>query len=89
MEKPQSAKIILAGSTHTGEEEIILDVFQELKKDIAELKLIIAPRHPERNKEVFDLMQKRGLDCAKRSDDVDSCAPFSDAPACPLSSARR
>lgn len=86
-QKPQGAKIVLAGSTHTGEEEIILDVFQELQKEIVELKLIIAPRHPERNKEVFDLMQKRGLDCSKRSDDVDSCAPFSDAPACPLSSA--
>lgn len=85
-EKPHGAKIILAGSTHTGEEEIILDVFQELKKDAAELKLIIAPRHPERNKEVYNLMQKRGLDCAKRSEDSDSCAPFSDAPACPLSS---
>lgn len=85
-EKPQGAKIILAGSTHTGEEEIILDVFQELKQEIAELKLIIAPRHPERNKEVFELMQKRGLDCAKRSDETDSCVTFSEKPSCPLSS---
>lgn len=38
-------KIILAGSTHTGEEEIILDIFKELKKEIPNLKLIIAPRH--------------------------------------------
>lgn len=85
-EKPQGAKIILAGSTHTGEEEIILDVFQELKQEITELKLIIAPRHPERNKEVFELMQKRGFDCAKRSEETDSCAPFSEKPSCPLSS---
>lgn len=85
-EKPHGAKIILAGSTHTGEEEIILDIFQELKKEIAELKLIIAPRHPERNKEVFELIKKTGLDCAKRSEDSDSCAPFSDKPSCPLSS---
>lgn len=69
-EKPQGAKIVLAGSTHTGEEEIILDVFEELKKEgvNADLKLIIAPRHPERNKEVFDLIQKKGLDCEKRSE---------------------
>lgn len=83
-EKPQGVKIILAGSTHTGEEEIILDVFNELKKENSDLKLIVAPRHPERNKEVFDLMQKRGFDCAKRSDETDSCVPFSEKPSCPL-----
>lgn len=38
-------KIILAGSTHTGEEEIILNIFEELKKELSGLKLIIAPRH--------------------------------------------
>lgn len=43
-----SSKIILAGSTRTGEEEIILNVFEELKGvdgEIPNLKLIIAPRH--------------------------------------------
>lgn len=85
-EKPQEAKIILAGSTHTGEEALILEVFEELKKEIADLKLIIAPRHPERNKEVFELMQKTGFDCAKRSEEPDACAPFSEKPSCPLSS---
>lgn len=79
-------KIIIAGSTHTGEEEIILDVFNELKKEISDLKLIIAPRHPERNKEVFEIMQKTGLECSKRSEDSDSCAPFSNQPSCPLAS---
>lgn len=38
-------KIVLAGSTHCGEEELIVDVFKELKEDINNLKLIIAPRH--------------------------------------------
>lgn len=42
-------KIILAGSTHTGEEEIILSVFDELKIEIPNLKLLIAPRHLEGN----------------------------------------
>ena len=44
--KNPNHKIILAGSTHFGEDEIILDVFSELKREIPELKLIIAPRHP-------------------------------------------
>lgn len=83
-EKPQESKIILAGSTHAGEEEIILDVFKELKKEIEDLKLIIAPRHPERNKEVFELMQKTGLDCAKRSEQSVSRSPFPVPPNCLL-----
>lgn len=66
--KNSNEKIILAGSTHFGEEEIILDVFAKLKNEIPNLKLIIAPRHPERNEKVFELIQNNGLICEKRSD---------------------
>jgi len=61
-------KIILAGSTHSGEEKIILGIFNDLKKEIPNLKLIIAPRHPERNEKVFELMKNTGFICSKRSD---------------------
>lgn len=64
-------KILIAGSTHSGEDEIILDAFCKLKNelgDIANLKLIIAPRHPERNENVFNLIKKTGFACAKRSE---------------------
>ena len=67
-EKAPKDKILLAGSTHSGEDEIIIEAFCELKKEIPELKLIIAPRHPERNENVFKLMKKIGFDCAKRSE---------------------
>lgn len=53
-------KILLAGSTHTGEEEIILEIFSELKKENSNLKLIIAPRHPSMGKCSFN-------NCAMRS----------------------
>ncbi|MFA7659477.1 MAG: 3-deoxy-D-manno-octulosonic acid transferase [Candidatus Gastranaerophilaceae bacterium] len=72
VEKKSQDKILLAGSTHTGEDEIILDVFNKLKKEIPNLKLIIAPRHPERNNEVFELIKKTGFDCAKRSEQINS-----------------
>lgn len=65
--KPSDEKIILAGSTHFGEEEIILDVFDKLKNELPNLKLIIAPRHPERNEKVLELIQNNGLTCEKRS----------------------
>ncbi|MDD3437658.1 MAG: 3-deoxy-D-manno-octulosonic acid transferase [Candidatus Gastranaerophilales bacterium] len=68
-------KIILAGSTHSGEDEIILEVFKELKKDIPNLKLIIAPRHPERNESVFNLVKNRGIECIKRSEILNAPHP--------------
>lgn len=70
--KNPEVKIILAGSTHSGEDEIILDVFCELKKEIPNLKLIIAPRHPERNENVFKLINEKGIDCIKRSKQIES-----------------
>ncbi len=52
-----SLNIFIAGSTHRGEEEIIIKVFTELKKKINNLVLILAPRHPERFDEVEDLLK--------------------------------
>lgn len=66
-EKNSQHKILIAGSTHAGEDEIILDIFCEIKKENQGIKLIIAPRHPERNENVFKLMKKTGLYCSKRS----------------------
>ncbi|MCM8782661.1 MAG: hypothetical protein NC828_06415, partial [Candidatus Omnitrophica bacterium] len=40
--------IFTAGSTHNGEEEIIVEVFRRLRQDFANLRLIIAPRYIER-----------------------------------------
>lgn len=59
--------IIIAGSTHSGEDEIVLRTFCELKKDISSLKLIIAPRHPERNESVYKLLENTGYRVCKRS----------------------
>ena len=52
-------KLLTAGSTHPGEEEIILRVYKELLKDFPGLKLLIAPRHPDRAREIEKLV----LDC--------------------------
>lgn len=40
--------LIIAGSTHEGEEQVILDAFRELKEDFKDIILLIAPRHIER-----------------------------------------
>ncbi len=57
----------IAGSTHRGEEAILLDVFQRLRKDVPGLALLLAPRHPERADEVTRLVAERGLRPVRRS----------------------
>ncbi len=61
-------QIFLAGSTHKGEDEIILDAYQETKKSIADLKLVLAPRHPERFNEVGEILKKRNLNFLRRTE---------------------
>jgi len=50
--KSAGSKVLVAGSTHSGEEEIILKVYKQLRAKIIDLKLIIAPRHLTRLEEV-------------------------------------
>jgi 3-deoxy-D-manno-octulosonic-acid transferase len=59
---------IIAGSTHRTEEDIILDAYIKIRNDFPETTLIIAPRHPERFREVEELIKKKGLEYIKRSD---------------------
>lgn len=61
-------EIIIAGSTHSGEEEILLEIFSSLARDNEQLLLIIAPRHIERSTEIFELVQKKGYKVALRSE---------------------
>ncbi|MCC6502963.1 MAG: 3-deoxy-D-manno-octulosonic acid transferase [Deltaproteobacteria bacterium] len=60
-------KVITAGSTHPGEEEMLLEAFRSLAAEFDGLKLIIAPRHPERFTEVEGLIKKSGLNFSRRS----------------------
>lgn len=60
-------QVIIAGSTHHGEEESVLKAYLALREEIPGLKLILAPRHPERHKEVIDLAESAGVKMAYRS----------------------
>ena len=62
-----SLKIFIAGSTHRGEEEIIIRVFNALKKKINNLVLILAPRHPERFDETEDLLKHSGISYIRKT----------------------
>jgi 3-deoxy-D-manno-octulosonic-acid transferase len=59
--------VLIAGSTHEGEEEFLISVYMKLKKDFTDLNFILAPRHPERFKDVEDLLRSKGVSFIKRS----------------------
>ena len=68
--------VLIAGSTHRSEEDIVLDLFTQLIPDNPTLNLIIAPRHPERFKEVEEILIKRGIKYMKRSEIKDYNSPM-------------
>lgn len=53
--------VLLAGSTHPGEEQAVLDAFEKVRQRIGLAKLIIVPRHPARGAEVLELARRRRL----------------------------
>ena len=53
--------IWICGSTHQGEEEILLSVYMKLRKKYPELFLIIAPRDIDRAQEIKQLGDSKGL----------------------------
>lgn len=70
--------ILLAASTHAGEEIEFARVFQRLREKIRDLALLIVPRHVERRAEITAALNTIGISPALRSDSlsrVDSIAP--------------
>ena len=63
----QPHPLLLCGSTHRGEEEIILTAFLEIKKKIPDLHLLIAPRDINRTGEIEQLAREYNLTTARRS----------------------
>jgi 3-deoxy-D-manno-octulosonic-acid transferase len=60
--------LLVAGSSHRGEEEILLEVFMSLKRQFPDLRLVLAPRHPQRFGEVEKLLRMTGLGFEKKSE---------------------
>lgn len=61
----ETDRVLVAGSTHPGEEEIVLKAYRECAT--GGLKLIIAPRHPERFSEAESVIKRHGLRYSLRS----------------------
>jgi 3-deoxy-D-manno-octulosonic-acid transferase len=59
--------LLIAASTHEGEDQIIADAHGALVRNLPNLCTIIAPRHPERGGAIAEMLKGRGLSVAQRS----------------------
>lgn len=53
--------VLLAASTHPGEEEVVLAAYHTLRVPYPSLVLVLAPRHPERVPKLAELCAQQGL----------------------------
>ena len=65
---PENARLLVAGSTHAGEEAIMAEIFLRLRQRFPDLYLVLVPRHFERGKEVGRVLGAAGVKFAYRSE---------------------
>jgi 3-deoxy-D-manno-octulosonic-acid transferase len=67
--------VLVAGSTHEGEETTILEVYRRIIRDRPNFKLILVPRHIDRGEAVAELVRQAGFaDCIRMSE-IDAGRP--------------
>ncbi len=64
----ENSLVLMAGSTHAPEEQIVLETWKQLRSSFPELRLILAPRHAERFEEVANLVKQNGCQLLRRSE---------------------
>jgi len=66
---------LVAGSTHAGEEEVVVEAFELIRERLPGARLLLAPRHLERVPAVSAMLAQRGFRVVRRSE----YAPTSDS----------
>ena len=61
LKRKVTGHLLVAGSSHRGEEEILLNAFRSLKQRFPDFRMVLAPRHPQRFAEVERLLEASGL----------------------------
>src|SRR5690606_15348039 len=61
-------RVIVAGSTHAGEEAILARVFKRLKTEFRDLFLVVVPRHFERGKEAGRDLEREDIPFVYRTE---------------------
>lgn len=65
---PPGARILLGGSTHDGEEAMLAEMFQRLRRQFPDLFLVLVPRHFERSRNAARDIRKCGVKLFYRSE---------------------
>jgi 3-deoxy-D-manno-octulosonic-acid transferase len=81
---PDDALILVAGSTHDGEEVLLADIARRLRQKFPKLFLILVPRHFERAKDIGQKLKARGVKFISRSEIFDRTSPPADGLDCLL-----
>jgi 3-deoxy-D-manno-octulosonic-acid transferase len=59
--------LLVAGSTHRGEEEILLEVLREVREQFPAVKLLLAPRDIPRSDNIVEMIRRQGFSAELRS----------------------
>lgn len=60
-------RVIIAGSTHQGEDEIVLNVFKKNLSKYSNIKLLLVPRHTQRIPKIIEILDNLNLKYGFRS----------------------
>lgn len=60
-------KVVVCGSTHEGEELVILKTFRHMRAKIKHLRLVLVPRHIERANDVIKIIESAGFPCVRKT----------------------
>src|SRR5216683_2749384 len=64
---PEGTPVLIAGSTHEGEEEKIFSIYKRLLVEHPNLRIVVAPRYVDRASKIAALAHAQGLTVALRS----------------------
>lgn len=65
---PKDRTIFICGSTHPGEEDLLISSYVEVREEYPELYLLIAPRNIKRTAEIQEIAKKHALTSALKTD---------------------
>lgn len=71
--------VVVAGSTHPGEEDILFAAAQQVRAALPTLRLILAPRHIERAADVVQRARALGLSAIRRTQLADAAGSAQEA----------
>ncbi len=60
-------RVLFGGSTHPSEEETLYSIFEELRREIPEFRLVLVPRHPERLADVEARLRRLGAAVVRKT----------------------